>query len=148
MGVFVLPTATSRQRKTGIDRKGRLLEMSKLHQAAIEAKSSDDFIRTIQGDFSERYLLDALYDWENSTPENKVRFKNTGWFGIASAFWHESQSVHKGNEANTTPLKQKAAVNHDSLSFTESFSQWLDERGDGLPDEAFSDRLTQTEDSI
>ena len=54
-------------------------------------------------------------------------------------------SVPEGNEADTALIKQKAA---DSLSFTESFSQWLDERGDALPDEAFSERLERTEDSL
>jgi len=63
-------------------------------------------------------------------------------------------SVHKDNEADTAPIKQKTA---DSLSFTESaadlahveaFSQWLYERGDALPDDAFSERLERTEDSL
>jgi len=50
-----------------------------------------------------------------------------------------------------------ASPSQNSLSFTESaadlahveaFSQWLDERGDALPDEAFSQRLERTEDSL
>lgn len=37
----------------------------------------------------------------------------------------------------------------DRLSFTESFSQWLDQNNDALPEpESFSDWLNQNDDSV
>lgn len=70
---------------------------SELIEQARSCDSVNEFIKRIQksaiaaefGD--EASLLDALYDWENSTPKNKARFKHTGWFGIASALWEENR---------------------------------------------------------
>lgn len=60
-----------------------------LEQAATQSQTSDEFIKTIQ---EQPELLDEIYKWEQSTPENQARFKNTGWFGIATDYFNKSKA--------------------------------------------------------
>lgn len=57
-----------------------------LSEIAGQCPSAGEFIRAIQ---TTAGLLDQLYSWEHSTPENAARFKHVGWFGIAVAYWEE-----------------------------------------------------------
>lgn len=58
-----------------------------LFEAATLCRDANEFVREIKRSPA---LLSALYLWENSTPENKARFKSVGWFGIAATFWEEN----------------------------------------------------------
>ncbi len=63
---------------------------SKLSDTAHRCKNAGEFIRQIQ---VTAVLLDELYKFERSTPENRKRFEDVGWFGIAAAFWEESRAI-------------------------------------------------------
>lgn len=66
-----------------------------LAQVAQSSKTADEFVRAVQKQSIESEntgqpdLLKSIYEWERSTPENQAKFKNAGWFHIASEYWKE-----------------------------------------------------------
>ena len=74
-----------------------------LIRAAELAESEDQFIGIIQNSALnaeirgcdlrvDHGLLTRINDWAD-LPENKQRFKDTGWFGVASEFWKEHHGI-------------------------------------------------------
>lgn len=68
------------------------MSFQRLLKAAENSQTDDEFIHIVQKSAMSEIstnLLKDLYDWEFSTRENRKRFANTGWFGMASIFWSE-----------------------------------------------------------
>lgn len=102
-------------------------EIVSLEQAARQAKTSDEFIGAIQRSALDAEqagkdirldhgLLTDIQNWATSTPENQARFKNTGWFGIASEYFDEAKAkpVIEGNAAPVeSGLRAESAISNE-----------------------------------